>query len=327
MDVGTAPEPARDHESCQTSDYDEAIDIITKVYVPHRLVLPTRSLNLKLTWTPLRHLVLGHLTYGAESHLIAPKLETFYHVNLTVSGRTRSTRGPEQVYTDATTGLVFLPSQPASVFWSEDCRQLAMKLDKNGLERELEKLLARPVRTPIEFKLALDLLDPAIQGFVRALRFLRDELQHQLGIGANSLGLDRLEGLVMTSLLLAQPSNYSDELHRTARPAHPRAISRVVQMMEEEPHVHRTLGDFAEAAGLSVRALQDGFHRHLDSTPMGYLREVRLLRVRADLQAANPHEATVSSVIGRWGFTHIGRFAGSYRARFGELPSETLKRH
>ena len=283
-------------------------------------------MNLSLAWTALRHIVLGHLSYGAESHLIAPKLETFYHVNLTIRGRTRSTRGADEVFTDQGTGLVFLPSQPASVYWSDDCLQLAMKIDKEGLERELESLLAKPVTASIEFSLGLDLAQPAVRGFVRALHFLRDELQYESGVGASRLGLSRLESVVLTSLLLAQRSNYSEALHADARRAHPRAVRTVVQMMEAEPACHRSLGDYASAAGVSARALQDGFRRHLDTSPMAYLRDVRLQRVRDDLEAADAATTTVAEVMSRWGFFQLGRSAAGYRARFGELPSETLRR-
>ena len=34
----------------------------------------------------------------------------------------------------------------------------------------------------------------------------------------------------------------------------------------------------------------------------------------------------VSAIASRWGFFHLGRFAQSYRARYGELPSQTLLR-
>jgi transcriptional regulator GlxA family with amidase domain len=77
---------------------------------------------------------------------------------------------------------------------------------------------------------------------------------------------------------------------------------------------------------VSVRALQEGFQRALDTTPMRYLREVRLRRVREDLFAATPDVATVGAIVHRWGILNQGRFAGAYRKRFGEAPSETLRR-
>ncbi|RHW28391.1 AraC family transcriptional regulator [Nocardioides immobilis] len=317
----------RAREFRHTTDRDEAIDVITEVYVPHNLVLPTCAVDMTLAWTPLRHLVLGYLSYGAESYLIAPKLETFYHVNLTIRGRTGSQRGAEEVETGNDVGLVFLPSEPATVHWSEDCMQLAMKIDKDGLEAELARLLNRQVTVPLRFDLALELKKPKVSSFVRALQHLRSELDEPDGIVASPLGVAQLEDTVITSLLLGQPSNYYDELHSSAGSALPRTIAPVVDLMESEPDNPRSLGAYASVAGLSVRALQDTFRRTLEVTPMEYLRGVQFDRVRADLLASDPETTTVTQVMHRWGFTHAGRFSTNYRKRFKELPSETLRCH
>jgi AraC family ethanolamine operon transcriptional activator len=37
-------------------------------------------------------------------------------------------------------------------------------------------------------------------------------------------------------------------------------------------------------------------------------------------------ESRVADIAIRWGFWHMGQFARDYRAMFGELPSETLKK-
>ena len=49
------------------------------------------------------------------------------------------------------------------------------------------------------------------------------------------------------------------------------------------------------------------------------------LRNAGELTRADPWQVTVSEVAYRWGFTHLGRFAGAYRERFGETPSQTLR--
>ncbi|GAA4266208.1 helix-turn-helix domain-containing protein [Frondihabitans peucedani] len=93
-------------------------------------------------------------------------------------------------------------------------------------------------------------------------------------------------------------------------------------------HLHLPIdpGSIAEASGLSVRGLQDAFRRVLDTTPLHYLRDQRLERVRVDLLAAAPDCTTVLDVAHRWGFTHMGRLSHDYVARFGEYPRETLRR-
>jgi transcriptional regulator GlxA family with amidase domain len=113
----------------------------------------------------------------------------------------------------------------------------------------------------------------------------------------------------------------------TAPPAAgtPRAIRRVVDAINEEPERPVTVADLAGIAGMSVRSLQEGFRRHVGYAPMAYLQEVRLNRANEALRKADPMRSTVAAVAHRWGFAHLGRFASSYRSRFGESPSETLR--
>ncbi|WIB60922.1 helix-turn-helix domain-containing protein [Curtobacterium sp. MCLR17_007] len=85
------------------------------------------------------------------------------------------------------------------------------------------------------------------------------------------------------------------------------------------------LRDICAAAGVSARTLQSSFLRHTGSTPMTYLQEMRLDRVRIALQFADPHAITVGAVAREWGFRHMGRFAGTYFQRFREYPGETLR--
>ncbi len=84
--------------------------------------------------------------------------------------------------------------------------------------------------------------------------------------------------------------------------------------------------ELARLAGTSVRQLHEGFRRHLGLSPMVYLREVRLMRAHEDLVAADQGLRSVSDVAYRWGFGHPGRFAADYRRRYGQLPSDTLRR-
>lgn len=102
-----------------------------------------------------------------------------------------------------------------------------------------------------------------------------------------------------------------------------RAVRRAIAFIEEAADTDIVLSDIAAAAHVTPRAIQYGFRRMLDTTPMAYLRRVRLQHVRAEL-VASPAGTTVAEVAGRWGFFHLGRFAAYYRAEFGENPARTL---
>lgn len=65
--------------------------------------------------------------------------------------------------------------------------------------------------------------------------------------------------------------------------------------------------------------------RHLDTTPMAYLRHARLVRAHQELSdASHADDITVTAVAARWGF-RPSRFAEYYRAAYGVLPSQTLR--
>jgi transcriptional regulator GlxA family with amidase domain len=48
-------------------------------------------------------------------------------------------------------------------------------------------------------------------------------------------------------------------------------------------------------------------------------------RVHTLLQMGDPSRDTVADIAMRYGFWELGRFAGVYRARYGETPSATLR--
>jgi AraC-like DNA-binding protein len=85
------------------------------------------------------------------------------------------------------------------------------------------------------------------------------------------------------------------------------------------------LVDIAAALGVSLRHLQAGFRRHLDTTPQSFLKNCRLEQAFQRLSFATADD-TAASIAQACGFSHLGEFSGHYRRYFGECPSDTLKR-
>ncbi len=86
-----------------------------------------------------------------------------------------------------------------------------------------------------------------------------------------------------------------------------------------------TIQQIADALGVGPRHLQSAFRDVTGMTPREKLAEIRLEHVRSKLMAPEP-ETTVTNVALNCGFVHLGRFAAIYRRRYGESPSETLRR-
>lgn len=130
--------------------------------------------------------------------------------------------------------------------------------------------------------------------------------------------------LLASTLLQVFPNTYAD----AERDDHPEIsaplVRRAIDYIQANCARDIAIAEVAAAINVTPRAVQYMFRRHLDTTPLGYLRRVRLERAHRDLLAADPSCDTVSAIAGRWGFAHTGRFSQAYRAEFGESPSATL---
>ena len=106
----------------------------------------------------------------------------------------------------------------------------------------------------------------------------------------------------------------------------PGALKRALRFIDENVNSAITTTDIADAARMSARGLQALFNRELGTTPMVYVRRLRLASAKAELLDTEPESGDVASVARRWGFGHLSRFAKTYREEFGENPSDTLRR-
>jgi AraC-like DNA-binding protein len=95
--------------------------------------------------------------------------------------------------------------------------------------------------------------------------------------------------------------------------------------IEEHAAESITLTQIAAAAHVTARSVQYAF-ADIGSTPLAYLRRVRLEHAHAELKAGSRDGgATVTEIALTWGFSHQGRFAAAYRDRYGVRPGATLR--
>jgi transcriptional regulator GlxA family with amidase domain len=171
----------------------------------------------------------------------------------------------------------------------------------------------------------MDLTTPAARSWLATVDLLRTDLDGPGGLRHPAVA-PQVEQLVLSQFLAAHRHSGAAELAGDVPAPAPRVVRRAEQLIVDHAREALTVADVAEAVGLSVRALQEGFARHLGTTPTARLREARLVGVRAELLGADPARTTVSAVASAWGFGHLGRFAVDYRRRWDESPSATLRR-
>lgn len=87
-----------------------------------------------------------------------------------------------------------------------------------------------------------------------------------------------------------------------------------------------TVPQLSQLLRMSRRTIEYAFHEHLGIAPASYLTLRRLDLCRQALIDADPSSASVTAIAISHGFYELGRFAVTYRQRFGERPSESLRR-
>jgi AraC-like DNA-binding protein/TolB-like protein len=101
----------------------------------------------------------------------------------------------------------------------------------------------------------------------------------------------------------------------------PQHLRRAVAYLRENMTMNTSIPQLVKASGMPQRTLFRQFRRILGTTPLAYLRLIRL--GAAHNRLLEPDSGSVSDIAVQVGYTHLGRFAADYRRRFSQLPSAT----
>ncbi|MET7834805.1 AraC family transcriptional regulator [Micromonospora sediminicola] len=260
---------------------------------------------------------------SADLRVEVAEIESLVVCESTTSTVTRSCDGEESRYRPGDVFLNARPGRPYRVRWQPGEVVLCQ------LDRQLFDQIASPAPGRRPSPVRFTGLEPgsavladhwrATAHYVRLAVLSNPEASRQplvLGAAARTLAAAALA--VFPNTALSEPTG------RDRRDAVAPVLRRAISFMEE--HAHRDIGpaDVAAAAAVSVRSLQLAFRRHLDSTPMAHLRQIRLERAHQDLRLGDPQHDTVNRIATRWGFLSHSRFTAHYRSVFGIPPSRTL---
>lgn len=184
-----------------------------------------------------------------------------------------------------------------------------------------------PRPEPISFNGLLPGSQAAVRQLTATISYLATSLRDQPEVMAQPLVAGSAGRLLAATLLTAFPNTtLTDPTIEDRHDSHPDVLRRAIAFIEDHADQDISVADVAAAARVTIRALQYAFRRHRGSTPMSYLREVRIQQAHEDLVAADPAIVTVTEIAARWGFFHPGRFARHYRAVYGLPPHQTLLR-
>lgn len=323
--------PALDgHEIFYTEDVDEASELIGKALAPNTLTVGevgASGFAASLHGVRFRDVSLLYLDLHVAATLELHKCGGYYAVHMPMNGRAVGVVAGHEFEANTIRALVTNPGDELRIRFDHDSPQLIVRIEQDALERYLTRLTGRMMAHRLDFEPSFDLASDAATRWHGSIQLLHTEVFYAGSLVQSGFGLGPLEEFCMSSLLMIQPSSYREKLIRASVTPGRRAVRQSLDYIERHLSEPLTMDAIADHVGVSVRSIQQGFKDELGVTPMAYLRDRRLERVREELTDAAPGDGvTVTEVAERWGFNHLGSFSVLYRKRWGESPSQTLQR-
>jgi AraC-like DNA-binding protein len=292
-----------------------------------------RSLNFRVSGIYLpAGLYVGSTEYGAKANVEVSPRRLDYWLLIPIRGMTETTVRKHEFISNARQAFLFsYPAMgPCRIDVEAGTLRMTVVMSEASLQRQLAVLLGKspdlPLHPPLEFAPVVDLTSGHGRSIARlACLVLRDLEAGGDTLARNPVALASIEQFVLTELLLSQPHNYSGAIYGAMPSVASRDVTRAVAYIEANLQARISLTDIVGAAGVPGRTLFKHFETFRGMSPMEYLRAARFERVREALQSGQV-TGNITHLATAWGFSHMGRFSAEYRKRFGERPSETLKR-
>ncbi|GAA4606469.1 AraC-like DNA-binding protein [Actinoplanes octamycinicus] len=306
----------------QTTDLEEARDVLERAYVRLRLSATGDTHRMRLAQLQVGPVELGHvgfrMSFAAE---FAPS--GMLAVSRHIDGKLMRWIGKDAA--DSRPGDLMLSALP-------DCTQHTDGTDYESeharFPPELFAQIAAPApsRTaqPVRFTGFHPLSTRAATTWNKTFDYVLETVTG-LDPDAEPLVFGSAARMLAAVTLSTFPNTALDDPTIEDRhDAHPATLRRALEFIEANADRDITPLDIAVAARVTLRAVQLAFRRHLNTTPTAYLRKIRLQRAHRDLVDGDPGVTTVSSIAMRWGFASHSTFTARYRSVYGVPPSQTL---
>ena len=270
--------------------------------------------------------VVAEIGTDTDMEIHCGSLRSTYRVNVPRSGRVESVHRGSSLDVGPGTAVLYQPEGDAGSRWVAGSRLLSIRIDRCVVEDALSNSLGRQLMSQIDFTSCMSIRAATAHSWINMLSLFAEQLFRVDSVLSQPMvGLPYVDSLVH-GLLLAADHPYRSVVTGETQIISPRAIRTAVEIIEEEAHLPLTVSSIAARCHVSVRSLQQDFRRYMDTSPMAYLREVRLRRAHQSLLETDPSVTSVASVAYQWGFTNLGRFAAAHTARYDEPPAATLRR-
>jgi len=310
----------------ETTDAEAAYEALSSIYGILRFATPGERSYLRIDQDQLGPATLHHLTFTMKCDIDGPPMGAYFFGQL-IAGKFRYHRSDDGRESPAFgAGDVFLSLQP-DIPWHGEIVDAELEFASLGIPllAEVADAAAGRRAKPIRFTGYQPATAQDARRWLSAFSFVRDYVRATPAADQPLVTGAAARLLAATALSVFPNNTLADPIVEDRHDASPPTLRRAVVFIDDNAHRDISIADVAAAAFVTTRAVQLAFRRHMDTTPLEYLRRVRLAYAHHDLVIADPAHESVTAVAYRWGFPNPSRFAILYRQTYGVSPSHTLR--
>jgi len=265
------------------------------------------------------HVFREQINQRVVQHGVAPRGKMCFAVPITVPGSTRM-QGREV----DDSSLFFLHGGEEFMFHMP----MGMELLSITFEREwFEQALAQTASAKeIGQLLRQPVIRVSSQRFAHARRRLLAVFSQALAHEElDSAGDPALEQAMLVELLQLMTDPACDKQQRIASSTRSFIVEKCHRLATAEMINVPSVNELCQRLQVSRRTVQNSFRSVAETTPLNYLRSVRLNGVRRTLMSTPASHLSIGDAAAQWGFYHLSHFAAEYQELFAELPSRTTR--
>lgn len=279
----------------------------------------------EVRYAPLLRMAVSSVRLGREMKVAAQPVNDSFLIFTALEDPFELIIGEEHVRVTYEKVAIVTPGMPFVLLGSECASSVVLDIQQCYLNSVIAREQDINLIAPLEFSCGSEGSERDDQTISRLMLFLRNELDRGSDQLRHAGYIEQLEDLVAGSLIYSGRHNYSEVLSAPVASA-PRHVRLAIDYIHAHANDALTLPRLANVAASTSRSLIRGFQKYKNCSPMAYVRNVRIERAHEELLHGCPDRCSVTTIANRWGFYNPGRFARAYRERYGENPSDTLRR-
>ena len=235
------------------------------------------------------------------------------------------TMNGEAVTVSCRKAAVVAPHHTVRVNRPKDSEVLVIRVSSDVLNNYFQSLTERYHKSRLDFPAELDLRRGVGLGFLNTVQSVVSEFDY-LDKRDEEYGFNKIFDHSIITAILNLPHNLKKQQSEIRSTLDMPITVRVAEEYIDANLTEQiTITDLIKKCKCSRSALFLAFQTHRGYSPMEFLIERRLQRAkRIFLQDGGTQ--SIASVALESGFSHLGRFSQTYKKRFGESPSDTLKK-